>query len=191
MTDAGGGASSLIERRRRAVGIVGAAVLVLVAVVLAIVGSDGGSDLEAASTELRIVSPEGLAELEDDLGHAVYWAGERPPARIEMKQEANGSVFLRYLAPGVAVGNDLAGYLTVGTYPVTDAAAATRRFARGAGTRPLAGPDGSIVVPNPDSAGSVYFAYPDSDLQIEVFDPAPGRALGLIRAGEIKPVGEG
>lgn len=190
MADAGGGASSLIDRRRRALGIAGSAALLLVAVVLAFVGG-GGSEAEAPVAELGFVSAEELAALEGELGHVVYWAGERPPDRIELKREPNGEVFLRYLPPGAALGAEPAGYLTVGTYPVTDAVAATRRFARDAGAEEIAGPEGSVIVPNPESTGSVYLAYPGSDLQIEVFDPRPGRALALIRAGEVEPVGEG
>lgn len=190
MADMRGGASAGEDPRRRAYGIAASVALVMAAVVLAFVGGDGGSADDATVSAPEFTSSEGLADLEAGLSHPVYWAGERPPARLELKQEASGSVFLRYLPPGVAVGDEPAGYLTVGTYPVTDAADATRRFARGAGARVLAAPDGAVVVPNPDSAGSVYFAYPDSDLQIEVFDPRPGRALALIRAGAIKPVGE-
>ena len=38
-------------------------------------------------------------------------------------------------------------------------------------------------------AGDVYLAYAESDLQIEVYDPVPGRALRLVRSGAIRPVG--
>ena len=47
-----------------------------------------------------------------------------------------------------------------------------------------------IILDNPASKGSVYLAYPDSDLELEVYDPAPGRAMELIRSGAIRPVGE-
>jgi hypothetical protein len=35
----------------------------------------------------------------------------------------------------------------------------------------------------------VYLAYPDVDLQIEVFDPTGGRARQLVTSGQIVPVG--
>lgn len=190
MTDAGGGAPSLLDRRQRTAGIAASAALVLIVVVLAVVG---GNDSGAAGPgfELGFVTAEELVELEAELGHAVYWVGEQPPDRIELKREANGEVFLRYLPPGVELGADPAGYLTVGTYPVPDAVAATRRYARDSGTSAIAGPDGSVMVANLESAGSVYVAFPGSDLQIEVFDPSPRRALALVRGGELEPVGEG
>lgn len=176
--------------RRRLAGSVASALLVALAVALAFLGG-GDSGAGATATELEIVSGADLRDLEAELGHAVYWVGERPPARIELERDAGGNVFLSYLPPGVGVGAEPGGYLTVGTYPVADADASTRRFARESAGRVLPGPAGSVVVPNPDSPGSVYLAYPDSDLQIEVFDPRPGRALALIRAGEVVPVGEG
>ncbi|MGE0068353.1 MAG: hypothetical protein AB7T48_13475 [Solirubrobacterales bacterium] len=137
-----------------------------------------------------LVGVSELTDLESTLEHEIYWAGERPPARLELTEESGGSVYLRYLPAGVAAGDER-GFLTVGTYPVVDAAAATRRFARGAGARVLRGEGGAILVPNPDSPGSVYLAYPGTDLQVEVYDPEPGRALALIRSGAIRPVGEG
>jgi hypothetical protein len=36
---------------------------------------------------------------------------------------------------------------------------------------------------------SVYLAYPESDYQIEVFDPSPTRAVELVTSGQVKQVG--
>jgi hypothetical protein len=35
---------------------------------------------------------------------------------------------------------------------------------------------------------SVYVAYPGSDYQVEVFDPSPARAEGLVLAGGVSPI---
>jgi hypothetical protein len=51
-------------------------------------------------------------------------------------------------------------------------------------------PGGSVLLPNPSSQGSAYLAYPGGDLEIEVYDPEPGRARELIEAGAVRPVGE-
>lgn len=190
MSGAAGATAGSADRHRRLLGAAAAAFLVLLAVILAVVGGREPREETVARTA-QLVDADELTDLEADLGHVVYWLGDRPPARIELALDAGGNVFVRYLPPGVDAGDGAADYPTVGTYPVTDAATATRRFARGAGGRVLAGPDGSVIVPNPASAGSAYLAYPDSDLQIEVFDPRRGRALELIRAEEIRPVGAG
>ncbi len=176
-------------RRRRLLGSVVAAALVVVAVVLAIVGGSSGGAAPVVETPPHLVDASQLAQLESDLGHAVYWAGERPPARLELRQEASGDVYLRYLPPGVAAGDPEQRFLTVGTYQVTDAVAALERTATSSGTEVEAGPGGAVLLANPASAGSVYLAYPGDDLQIEVYDPVPGRSLRLIRSGQIVPVG--
>ena len=166
-------------------------VLVVVAVVLAFVGAAEDPDQLPTSTGPELVAAEDLRDLEAELGHAVYWAGERPPLRIELERDVEGNVFLRYLPPEVDPGDEDASYLTVGTYPVLDAFAATQTFAREAGAEEISLDGGAILVPNPESPGGAYLAYPGSDLQIEVYDPTPGKALRLVREGAVAPVGEG
>lgn len=187
----GGGASSDFERRRRLrpIGAGLAAVLILLAIVLAVQDGEGGDAAEAIDPAPRLVAADDLTQLEGSLGHPLYWAGERPPDQLELREEAGGDVYLRYLPPGVEAGDPRSSFLTVGTYLVADAAAALDRTAGKAGVELERAADGAAILVNPSSEGSVYFAYPGSDLQIEVYDPAPGRALGLIRSGQIRPVG--
>lgn len=174
----------------RRLGVSASIVLLATAVVLAIVGgSGGGAGTQAVDTSPHLVDLPGLRDMEATLGHPIYWAGERPPARLELKEEAEGSVYLRYLPPGVAAGDPEQRYLTVGTYPVADALPALRRAAAKSGERMRPLSDGGFVLPNAESAGSVYLAYPNSSLQIEVYDPKPGLSLRLIRSGAIRPVG--
>jgi|SRR5215204_5483506 len=169
-------------------GAIAAALLVAVAVVLGVVG-EGSDEVPAAEESARIVDRTALTQLEDELGHPVYWAGERPPLRIEVVEQDGGSVYLRYLPQGVAVGDE-ADLLTVGTYPVSNAVGALRRVAQQAGVELQRAADGAVLLPNPSSPGSVYLAYPRADIEVEVYDPAPGQALRIIRAGEIGTVGE-
>lgn len=175
-------------QRRRAIGIAVSVLLILVAVVLVAIGGDEGDDPAAVDVTPRLVEAADLAALEDSLGHPVYWAGERPPDRLEVVQEPSGNVFLRYLPPGVEAGDPEAGFLTVGTYPFEDPVGGLETTAAEAGAALQAGPDGAKILVNPSSPGSVYFAYPDSELQVEVYDPEGG-ALELIRSGQIGPVG--
>ncbi|HEX2391351.1 MAG TPA: hypothetical protein VHI77_00375 [Solirubrobacterales bacterium] len=163
--------------------------LVVAAVVLAIVGGSGGEPAAGIDTTPRFVDASALGDLEGSLEHQIYWAGERPGFRLELKEEAEGSVYLRYLPPGVEAGDPEQRYLTVGTYPVLEAVAALRRASARSGVPLKHLDDGGVVLPNAASAGSVYIAYPGSDLQIEVYDPTPGESLRLIRAGAIGPVG--
>lgn len=187
----GGGVASSVDHRQRLIGLVASVVLVLVAAVLAFAGGKGGGLPQGLESSPHFVTASDLAALEETLGHPIYWAGERPPDQLELKQEVDGSVFLRYLPPGTEAGDPQVTFLTVGTYPVADAQAALRRVATEASTSIERLTGGAVVLPNPASEGSVYLAYPDSDLEIEVYDPTPGRALRLIRTGAIRPVGEG
>jgi hypothetical protein len=174
------------EGQRRALGIAISVVLVLIAVVLVASGGDGGGDAEGVDPAPRLVDPEEIVAVEDSLGYPVFWAGERPPDRIELVEEASGNVFLRYLPSGVEAGDPRAEFLTIGTYPFSDPVAGLRETAKSGGSLRTA-PDGAAMLVDP-SSDSVYLAYPDSELQVEVYDPA-GAALELIEAGEIEPAG--
>ncbi len=189
MSEGGAEAAAILERRRRAIGIAISAVLVLIAVVLVAVGGDGGDEPEAVDTTPRLVDLDEIAAVEDSLGHPIYWAGERPPDQLELMQDTEGNVFLRYLPPGVEAGDQRSEFLTVGTYPFTDPVAGLESTATEGDTSLRTAADGASILVNPSSQGSVYLAYPGSELQIEVYDPEPGRALELIRSGEIEPAG--
>jgi hypothetical protein len=60
-----------------------------------------------------------LAEIEGSLGHPLYWAGKQRGGQLEVTQEANGNVYLRYFRPRGM--REICGFLAVGTYPVADA----------------------------------------------------------------------
>ena len=164
-------------------------ILLATAVLLAVVGGggDGDSPVELGA---RSVDVSELRDAESSLGHPLYWAGPRPGKALELEVEAEGNAYLRYVPQGGAGGTvDLARYLTVGTYPVPAAQAALRRSARAAEVPLRQVEEGGLVLVDPAAEGSAYLAYPNSDLQIEVYDPAPGQAVRLIEAGEIRPVG--
>jgi hypothetical protein len=171
-------------------GVIASIALLAVAAVLAITGGgdDGADTIEPLAPQ--IVAAEDLAAAEEAAGHEVYWAGARKGSRLELSVESDGSVFLRYLTPGAQAGDPSPNFLTVGTYPVPEAQEALRRAAREAGGTLGRVEGGGMTLENPSSRGSVYLAYPESDLQIEIYDPKPGRALALVRAGAIAPVGE-
>lgn len=188
MGDAGVPGSELGARRRRLGGIVLSLVILLTVAVLAIRGGDGG-EAEAIDGAPRLADVEEVAALADSLGHALYWVGPRGEDELELTQEADGSVYLRYLPPGVEAGDPRTDFLTVGTYPVAGAQAALRRTAAEADSPLGRAAGGGLILANPEAPTSAYLAYPGSDLQLEVYDPEPGRALGLIRAGALRPVG--
>jgi len=172
--------------RTRLAGSIASVALVLVAVVLAIVGGDDGGG-EAPPGVAHIVGVGELEALEGELGHPVYWAGLRPRYELEVREESEGSVYLRYLPAGAEAGDPRQDLLTVGTYLVAAAQGAVRRAAAAAHAPVRHLNQGGIAFDN--SEGSVYLAYPGSDLQVEVYSPQPGEAMALIRSGAIEAVG--
>ena len=181
----------------RLISVGAAALIVAVAAYLLIDGGSGSDDsgsgpppaAASVKTAPAVVDSGDLRALSAELGHPLYWAGPRPGTELELSREGNGDIYVRYLTGGAQAGDPRPNFLTVGTYPVPDAAGAVRRAASQAGSEPLDVAHGGTGFVDPDSPGSVYMAYPGADYQIEVFTPASGEALRLVEAGKIVPVG--
>jgi hypothetical protein len=131
-----------------------------------------------------------LAELKAkvaSLGTTVYWIGPKAGVTYEYRRDPSGNIYLRYLPKGVAVGT-LSTYPEVGTYPMPNAVATTRKAATRAG---------SVSVPLTDAEAfygksrptSVYLAFTGSNYQIEVYNPVSAQALAAVSSGQVKPVG--
>ena len=106
------------------------------------------------------VTQEDLVALADELGHPVYWAGPRENTTYELTVNEAGAVYIRYLPPGVDVGEQRTA-LTVGTYPVEGAFALTEGQCRCGGhvDVPLPGP--GIALHSEQTSNNVHVAYPD------------------------------
>ena len=151
-------------------------------------GGDTGGDV-AAGGSAQIATPDELASLQDELGHPVYWVGERDGDQLELTRTPEDLVYVRYLPEGVVAGDDRPNFLTIGTYPVKDAFDVTTEAGTQKNATSAKASDGGVVVQNSTAPNSVYVAYPGQDLQIEVYDPDPKEALDLATSGEVKPVG--
>lgn len=132
-----------------------------------------------------------LATLSVRLNQPIYWAGRRPDAQLESTVTTNQYVYVRYLTSGAPVGDSSPRFRTVATYPAADALENLRSYANHSRAQITRIPDGGIAVAVPGSPTSVYFASPDSDYQVEVYDPEEGTALDLIKSGAIVPVSGG
>jgi len=140
----------------------------------------------AAAAAPLLLSLDELKGISTRVGHPVYWAGPIPDVRYEVTATSNGSVYVRYLPAGVAAGAT-DPYLTVATYPVPNAEAATRRAEAASGTVdvPLAG---GVAFYDSLRPTNVYIAFAGSDFQIEIFDPAPDHLLFILGSGAISIV---
>jgi len=87
------------------------------------------------------------------------------------------------------VGDRTPNYLTVGTYPTKQAFSALSRAAARDGAVSANLDHGGLLVFNNSAPKNVYFSYPKSGYQVEVYDPSPLQARGLVLSGSIKPIG--
>jgi len=179
------------RRRLLRWGVVALAILVGVVAWVATQGDDGDSgepESDPVGFEAKIVDEAELIEIAGSAGHEVYWAGPISGKELEAS-ETGGGIQVRYVDEGADPEGDPAATLTIGSYPLPDAAGALQGFAEREGSIVRESDQVGQVVSSTEAPSSVYFASPDGSLQIEVYDPSPARAMNLARSGEVQPVG--
>jgi hypothetical protein len=132
------------------------------------------------------VSRSGLANLARSLHRPIYWAGPRPGFNYEVTQTTLGNLYVRYLPPGVQVGDKRARFLIVVTYPFAGALPALKKVAA---NRAISLPGGGIAFVDPGYPKSVHMAFPGVDYQVEVFDPLPRISRRVALSGKIRTIG--
>jgi hypothetical protein len=165
---------------------VGLAVALIAWLVLRDSGPDNPPRAPAIAMDLQQ-----LRAFAGSAGRPIYWAGPRPPGlpagvTYEVTQTGDGSVYIRYLPPGVSAGSDRPQFLTVGTYLDARASTTIRQAQARQGARLSTAPGGGTAVSNAARPQSVYFAAPGGRLLIETFDPDPARAQRI--ASTVRPI---
>jgi hypothetical protein len=179
------------NRRRLRVGVIAVALIVAVVAWVASRDSGGGSS-EQAPTEPgppRIVTEAELQEAAASLGQTIYWAGPVGGQELELNELGEGGVLVHYLPEGTEAGKGPSKVLTVGSYPLSDPAAAIAEVAKRPGEIVRHLPDGRTVVTSESSPTNVYFASPDNSVQVEVYDPSAKRAMSLALSARVQPIG--
>jgi hypothetical protein len=133
------------------------------------------------------VSESQLKTLATQSSQPIYWAGPKPGA-YELTRTTDGRIYIRYLPSTEKVGDRTPSYLTVGTYPTKQAFSAVKRAAARQGGVSVKIEHGGLLVFNAGSPKSVYFSYPKSGYQVEVYDPSPQQARTLVLGGKITPI---
>jgi hypothetical protein len=187
-----GGVVEDAQRRDRAQLTQLAVLAVAVAVAASIVGwllvrSDGGTPTVASAFGPALVSQERLEELSSP-AEPIYWAGPKQGFSYELTRSADGRSYVRYLPGGVAAGDRRSEFLVVGTYERPHAFGDLKRAGTrsGAGFAKLAGGGGLVF--SKARPQSVYFSYPGSRGQVEVYAPSGERARTLVLRGKITPI---
>jgi hypothetical protein len=170
---------------------VGAAIAVALAVAFAawLIFRDGDDKSSEPGPASSAASVAQLRALPTETGHDIYWVGRRQGYTYELTRTVDGNVYIRYLPPGVPVGDGQPAYLTIGTYPRSNALNGLRRLARRRGNVSFAVEGGGLAVYSRGRPNSVYVAHPGDPVQVEVYDPSAQRARGLARDGQVRPVG--
>jgi hypothetical protein len=140
----------------------------------------------ASANESDLVSIRELRDVAGRTGHPVYWAGPIADTSLETTEGAGGSVEVRYLPEGGV--DETSEALTIGSYPIPNPRAALRAFADRPGSVTHRGARGREVVVGRRSRTSAYFVDPGNEVQVEVYDPSPARALALARSARIESV---
>jgi len=129
-----------------------------------------------------------LAAATKAAGHDVYGIAAPAGTRPELTRGSDGEVWVRYLTGGAKVGDARADFLTIGTYPRSDALAAAKAAAKGDQQRSAELPDGGVMLWSIERPESVYAASPGSDLLVEVYSPDAARARSLVSDGAVAPL---
>lgn len=174
--------------RRLRIGAV-IAVALVVAFAAWLIFRDGDDNSQPEGPASAAASVAQLRTLPAETGHDIYWAGRRKDYTYELTRTTDGNVYIRYLPPGVPVGDGQPAYLTIGTYPRPRALSGLRRLARRGGNVSFSVPGGGLGVYSRGRPNSVYIAFPGDPVQVEVYDPSAARARNLAREGRVRPIG--
>ena len=97
-------------------------------------------------------------------------------------------MYVRYLTDGAPVGDRRPAYTTVGSYPLENAYRTLASSAKRRGLVVQSAAGGGKAAWDRSRPSSIYFAFPGSDVLVEVYEPDAGQARALIRSGELGPI---
>ena len=167
-----------------------AVALVIAAVVVAVLllQGPGTTALPAPNSGPAIVSQGQLERLAVSLSQPAYWAGPKSGYSYELTRTASGRIFIRYLPKGVRAGDPRPNFLVVATYSQVGSFFDLQRAGKQKGSVSVPLDKGGVVVFSTAKPTSVYFGYPNSSYQVEVYDPSGNTARSLVLAGKVKPI---
>ena len=170
--------------------VLGAAVVIALVTWLVTRGDDE-SDKATSAGSVQVGVPTVLSESDvrkfgREQSTPVYWAGPLPNRRYEVTQTAAGRYFIRYLTPRADVGDAAPRFLTVGTYPGTNAYGALLTVGKRPTATSINTPSGALVVYDRERPTSVYFGFPKQKFQVEVYDPRSSRARRFVLEGRVQ-----
>ncbi|MDQ3644093.1 MAG: hypothetical protein M3356_01085 [Actinomycetota bacterium] len=150
------------------------------------------TDDEEAQTlrpgEPVLITHDALRTFVKDAPVPVFWAGERPNTELEYTETSDKRTFVRYLTGSAKAGDPRAVFVSVATYPRPEALTELKGIANRKGVTSAPVPGGGLYAYYKTKPLSVYVAYPDKPVMIEVYAAKAGDARGIARSGDITPV---
>jgi hypothetical protein len=131
------------------------------------------------------LSAGGLRTLARNVEQQIYWDGTKRGYLYELTRLNDGRIYVRYLPPGVKVGDKRSKFMIIATYPFPGAFSALQRVSHG---KAIKIPGGGIALVHKTYPKSVHVAFPGVDYQIEVYDPSPKRSREVATSGNVQPV---
>jgi hypothetical protein len=164
------------------------AMLAIAAAVVAwLVLRDHGGSNEAPSGPVA-ASLSDLRAAVAAVDHPVYWAGPRAGYTYELTRTADHRVYVRYLGPGVSIGDKRPKFLTVATYPRADGFRDIRTASARKSNVTIHLPNGGLAVYSRERPTNVYFSYPSARYQVEVYSASTRTAVQMVVAGQVVPI---
>ena len=149
---------------------------------------DGGRRWKLIEGAPVAATPATLLRYAQALGHPLYWIGPYEEYTYELSESAGHEIYIRYLPPGVELGDPSTAYTTIGTYLVPNAYETLQaRVERGELESEDISTDG-IAFWDVERPTSIYMAYPDFPFLVEVYDPDPEHAHRIACSDEVEPV---
>lgn len=134
------------------------------------------SDVTAGKVAL---SDKELISAVAELGADVYWAGPVDGAKYTLSVPTKGQAYVRYLPNGEGINDTAANYVVIATYATPDAFGSTQAAGNQTNGVTFINAQGAAVFYSKETPTNVYVAYPDVDVQIEVFSPIAKTALDI------------
>lgn len=165
--------------------------IAVIAFLVARGGDDGDDSASSSADGVAVGAPTILSEADlRKFGQKqqlpVYWAGPQANRKYEVTKTKSGRYYVRYLTPKAVAGDKSPRFLTVGTYPGTNAYGALQVVGRRKGTKVIRTRSGALVVYDLKKPTSVYFAFPGQNFQVEVYDPRAERARRNVLNGKLQ-----
>lgn len=135
------------------------------------------------------LSERELLDISREVPTPIFWAGPISGYSYLLTVDKKGSAIVKYVAPDSADEATRNSSRQIATYPAKSAWENSLTAAAAIGFSSFKNSDGSLVFYSIDNSSDVFMAFPDKELQIEIYDSRAGQALSLsVLVGQIREI---